>query len=276
MDLMDADLTDQIRFQLPSSIGMRYGRLPAGMNDAQKVSAQVVKISASIQMSGTIRSIESPSHVINTYGSEDAPTYTEPNLQRGVHYESASFLQADFVLVIKADGLDAPRVFAERHPDGSVAIQLTLVPKFDLPPIPAQEYIFIVDRSGSMGGSRIKTAKKTLVMLLRALPSQGTTFNIFSFGTSCDSMWKKSLPYTESALKAAVSNCNSLHVLIWLSFVLLQTQTVDLMDANYGGTEIRGALKQVFKSRKGDIPTACFLLTDGEVRCFVTLPSETY
>ena len=204
MDLMDADLTDQVRFQLPCSVGARYGKLPSGMVDARSFKEKI-KVSASIQMSGTIRSIESPSHTIDPYHSVDAPTYVEPTSRRRIGFASEEFLQADFVLVIKADGLDAPRVFAERHPDGSLAIQLTLVPKFDLPPIPAQEYIFMVDRSGSMSGDRIQTAKKTLVMLLRALPSQGTTLNIYSFGTVCDGMWKKSLPYTEQSLKYAVS-----------------------------------------------------------------------
>lgn len=208
MDLMDADLTDQVRFQLPCAVGQRYGSLPAGMQDATKYSADKVKVSASIHMSGAIRSVESPSHAIRTFvAEENAPTYVERAERRRVTYDSSGFLDADFVLVIKADGLDAPRVFAERHPDGSLAVQLTMVPKFDLPPIAVQEYIFIVDRSGSMSGDRISTAKKTMVMLLRALPSQGTTFNIFSFGTKCARMWKKSLPYTEEALKYAVSEC---------------------------------------------------------------------
>lgn len=37
------------------------------------------------------------------------------------------------------------------------------------------------------------------------------------------------------------------------------------MRADYGGTEIREALEKVFKARNGTVPTACFLLTDGEV-----------
>lgn len=37
------------------------------------------------------------------------------------------------------------------------------------------------------------------------------------------------------------------------------------MKADYGGTEIRNALETVFKSRCMQLPTACFLLTDGEV-----------
>lgn len=45
----------------------------------------------------------------------------------------------------------------------------------------------------------------------------------------------------------------------------VQTEYVDKMWADYGGTEILKALNQVFKSRRTDTPTACFFLTDGEV-----------
>lgn len=46
----------------------------------------------------------------------------------------------------------------------------------------------------------------------------------------------------------------------------MQTEHVDTMSANYGGTVMRGALENVFASRKADIPTAVFVLTDGQVR----------
>lgn len=44
------------------------------------------------------------------------------------------------------------------------------------------------------------------------------------------------------------------------------------MDANFGGTEILNAMRNVLSSRRSDIATAIFLLTDGEVRKFVSCP----
>lgn len=148
-------------------------------------------------MKGPIKSITSPTHTI--VASQD-----ESMIQK-IEYHSEDFLQRDFVLIIKADGLDAPRCFVERHPTGTVAMQLAMVPKFDLPPIDSQEYIFVVDRSGSMHGARIETARNALMMLLHALPSRGTTFNIFSFGRICDSLFPRSVEYTEETLVEAVS-----------------------------------------------------------------------
>jgi uncharacterized protein with von Willebrand factor type A (vWA) domain len=114
------------------------------------------------------------------------------------------------VLIIQADGLDAPRCFAERDSRGqTVAMQLTMVPKFKLPPIPEQEFIFVVDRSGSMGGERIDTAKRTLKVLLRMLPGVAR-FNIVSFGSHVDSLWLNSQSYTQDTLDQAVNDlCQS-------------------------------------------------------------------
>lgn len=206
---MDDDYADQVRFQLPVSVGSRYGMLPSGMAQAKSVPANRITISTEVYMKGSIKSITSPTHP--TLAILQANSFQERQYLhgQGVQYRSTAFLEQDFVLSIKADGLDVPRCFAERSPTGSVAVQLTLMPQVKLPTIPAQEYIFLVDRSGSMMGDRIDTAKRALVMLLRALPSQGTIFNIFSFGNSCYGLWGESLMYNQQSLQGAVGRkCN--------------------------------------------------------------------
>lgn len=203
---MNDDLVDQIRFQLPMNIGARYGVMPGTLMDASEPAPSTrVRIMLGIQTSGDIQSITSPSHPEVTccpFDSGDAG----PSRNRMITtYESREYLAQDFVVNIQARGLDEPRCFAERDPKhGSVSFQLTLVPKLNLPPIATQEYIFLVDRSGSMAGSRILAARRALMMLLRLLPTSGTTFNIFSFGSHSSSMFVSSLPYSQASLADAV------------------------------------------------------------------------
>lgn len=169
---------------------------------ARRIPAYRVSVTANVYASGPIRKINSPSHpeaIVITSSAAQA------NAARKLKYSSKDFLSCDFVLSVVADGLDAPRCFAQRNDKGFVAMQLTMVPKFNLPPIATQEYIFLVDRSGSMEGDRIRVARRCLTMLLRSLPARGTFFNIFGFGTNCRSLWRQSMAYDERSLTEAVS-----------------------------------------------------------------------
>ena len=264
MDLMDDEQVDQVRLQLPVCIGQRFGVVPAGMTGASSIPPERVRISSEVYMRGTIQSITSPSHAIDALIEGSTPSADSHSNDRAVRYASPDFLDEDFVLIVKADGLDAARCFAERGLDGSVALQLTVTPHAKLPPIASQEYIFLVDRSGSMDGDRIDTAKRALVMLLRALPRNGTSFNIFSFGSTCDSLWPESMAYNEETLATAVG-CSECSPFFQTESFFFKTEHVDGMGATYGGTDIRAALQQVFESRNAQLPSSCFLLTDGEV-----------
>ena len=43
-------------------------------------------------------------------------------------------------------------------------------------------YIFLIDRSGSMYGNRINMARQSLIYFLKSLQENGSKFNIISFG----------------------------------------------------------------------------------------------
>ena len=196
---MDDDYSDQVRLQLPMYIGMRYGTPPSDMDRAQIVSLHRIQISVDIRTQGAVKKVASPTHPSVVTGPGGLS-----HVSQTANYTSPDYLTQDFVLVVTAEGLDAPRCFAQRAPNGTVAMQLSIVPKFNLPSVSQQEYIFLVDRSGSMGGERIETAKRALVMLLRSLPMQGTWFNIVSFGSHSDSLWGESVPYGEHSMMQAV------------------------------------------------------------------------
>ncbi|KAJ7041159.1 von Willebrand factor type A domain-containing protein [Mycena alexandri] len=258
-ELSEDEENDSIRFHLPVHIGSRYGQGPQTTPSTFRRTAFIssssptpfLNVSISVEAIAPIAKIGSPSHTVSTELGPDPklPNFKElpfSNYAR-VSLSSDSALEKDFVLTVKSAGLDTPRCVAELHPtNDTVALGLTLVPRFKLPEVSRQEFVFMVDRSGSMGGKRIEAAKKALVVMLRALPHQDSLFQIVSFGTRTTSLWPNgSKSYNQETLEAA-------------------THHVDSMRADFGGTEIRAALQHCFKARKLDRPMSLLVLTDGD------------
>ncbi|XP_060552028.1 von Willebrand factor A domain-containing protein 5A-like [Ruditapes philippinarum] len=109
------------------------------------------------------------------------------------------------------------------------------------------EYIFVIDRSGSMDGDRIANAKEALFLFLKSLPSN-CYFNIISFGSQYSSLFSSgSKKYTRSRLTKAI-------------------RVQKLMNADMGGTEILKPLEYVFNNKPiPSHPRRVFILTDGQV-----------
>ncbi|KAJ7717596.1 von Willebrand factor type A domain-containing protein [Mycena metata] len=258
-ELSEDEENDSIRFHLPVHIGARYGAAPQSTPFTWRNTVFIssssptpfLNILMSVEAIAPIAKIGSPSHTVSTELGPDPklPNFKElpfSNYAR-VSLSSDSALDKDFVLTVKSAGLDTPRCIAELHPtNDTVAMGLTLVPRFKLPDVSRQEFVFMVDRSGSMGGKRIEAAKKALVVMLRALPHQDSLFQIVSFGTHPSSLWPlDSKPYNQETLEEA-------------------TRHVDSMRADFGGTEMRVALRHCFRARKLDRPMSLLVLTDGD------------
>ena len=70
----------------------------------------------------------------------------------------------------------------------------------------AQEYIFVMDRSGSMyfGEKAILMAKEALKVFLHSLP-EGSLFNVCSFGSDYSLIFEQSVLYNQEHLEMALS-----------------------------------------------------------------------
>jgi hypothetical protein len=209
MDLMNDDfLSNKVQLLLPLALAPRYGALPEELEDAKgNTGLTKLKINVEIQMSGQIVSVTSPSHEEDLRLKRYTTHYGRPSRRRiTAKLRSTTYLDRDFELVIGASELERSRCFVEKDPrlPGTIALQLMMIPHFDLPPVPEQEYLFLIDRSSSMEGERIEIARQSMILLLRCLPSTNTVFNIFHFSTNHGNLWPQSRAYNDSNLQEAV------------------------------------------------------------------------
>lgn len=86
-------------------------------------------------------------------------------------------------------------------------------------------FIFIIDRSGSMGfgSNRIDTAKEALSLFIRSLPA-GSKFSVVSFGSRWDCLQPRVMTFDDETKDNAV-------------------RQIAMFEANYGGTELFQPLK---------------------------------
>ena len=154
-------------------------------------------------------------------------------------------LDRDFVVNIALAQPFAPHaVVAQDGPD-ECAVMINLFPdpgRFARQPC---EYIFLLDRSGSMAGGSIAQALDALRLALRSMEA-GDAFNIIGFGSRHEMMFPHSQPYTQASLEQA-------------------TRALENWDANLGGTELLAPLQAALAAKTGELPRQFMLLTDGQV-----------
>ena len=126
------------------------------------------------------------------------------------------------------------------------------------------EFIFVLDRSGSMNGDSIELAKKAAILFLQSLPN-GSYFNIVSFGSSFTKMYSSSQQNTSKITSKTI-------------------QQLENFEADMGGTDIFAPLTSIFSDSpcldppvnklskyffgagsSRECARSIFLLTDGQV-----------
>ncbi|XP_053281325.1 von Willebrand factor A domain-containing protein 5B1 [Pleuronectes platessa] len=108
------------------------------------------------------------------------------------------------------------------------------------------EFIFLIDRSGSMSGVNINRVKDAMVVILKSLVP-GCLFNIIGFGSTFKSLFTTSQNYEEEA-------------------VSLACEYVRKIRADMGGTNVLAPLTWILRQPTfSGHPRLLFLLTDGAV-----------
>lgn len=161
-------------------------------------------------------------------------------------------LSTDLTLYIQYEDDSQPTAIIERGSAGQDGIMksdmllLNFYPEFQEITSKCGEFIFVIDRSGSMAGSNILNAVQTLMLLVKSL-RVGCYFNIVSFGSSYSTLFQRSVIYNKENMAIAVNHISSI-------------------EANMGGTELNNPLLKVFSEPlvQGH-PRQLFVLTDGAI-----------
>ena len=265
MQEMKMSLNTFYKVQVPSTISPRYSahafeRLEKDKKEGSKVAKGDFTWNFKVELRTTRKLIffDSPSHDLTLISQNDQATETILVMSQ------ASLPNKDFTFLYTTEDFHLPSYVLGKT-DVSSTVMLSFIPKFCTMDIndaykasvanksfeteidsAKGDYVFLLDRSGSMGGSRIQKAKEALIMFLKSLPPD-SYFNVISFGSSREKMFQKSQKYTSSSLEKAIKAINP-------------------MGANLGGTEIYYPLSEVLEEQvqKG-YPKHVFLLTDGGV-----------
>lgn len=108
------------------------------------------------------------------------------------------------------------------------------------------EFLFVIDCSGSMGGSNIQSATDMLVTCVKSLPNE-CYFNVIAFGSRFRQLFHASDKYSKHTTERAVVFANQLQ-------------------ATLGGTDLLPPLQWIFKKPScAGLPRQVFIITDGGV-----------
>ncbi|KNC51829.1 von Willebrand domain-containing protein [Thecamonas trahens ATCC 50062] len=236
---------DVYSFVVPNRLAPKYG---ASLAPQAKHLDAAIPLDLVVQwtMSPGLAEMDSPSHpdVVDSVVVSDDGTGASLTVRLAT-------LDVDFVLNAVAVTPPGPVLLVENRslPSGvtTQAAMVSFTPQLEAPDERA-ELVFVIDRSGSMGGSKIEHARKALQLFLRSLP-EDCYFNIVGFGSRTDFCFPRgrAVPYNDETLEVATAHIAG-------------------MGADLGGTELLSPLRTIFATpaMKG-FNRQVFVLTDGQV-----------
>ena len=244
---MEAD--GRVRFTLPSVLKPRY--TPEGSSDplaaTQNPSVKQASVAGVFKFTMTIEGVakvSSPTHELKKEEMMDCVN---------VCIAGEGPVRGDVTILIGYKDPHEPMAMVEAAIEGSKtkemqskAVMLTFFPKLLSVEQAACELFFVVDRSGSMEGSYIKSASETLVLFLKCIP-QDCFFNIISFGGNhSEPLFQSSVPCNHETIEQA-------------------TQFALALKADMKGTDLRVPLQSIFgqPAKFLGLSRQVFILMDG-------------
>ncbi|OWF43481.1 von Willebrand factor A domain-containing protein 5A-like [Mizuhopecten yessoensis] len=255
------DPNGALRFTLPTVLNPRYG---AEHNTGPvNTRTDVVCInpgSYAMSLDITVQSQQKISSIVSEKDQlQLSPGNNDHVWKASIRFNGGTQLDHDISIMILYQDMHQPQAILERgtrSPDKGMlnmdVLMLSFYPEIDSKfTRTCGEFIFIIDRSGSMANdNRIESARDTLLLMIKSLPV-GCFFNVYSFGNYFHILFDKdsacSVQYNEQSMTYALDY-------------------VQKMEADMGGTEILKPLEDMYsKPCLPGHPRQVILLTDGEV-----------
>ncbi|XP_059187942.1 von Willebrand factor A domain-containing protein 5A-like [Centropristis striata] len=250
-----------LRFCLPAVLNPRYQPRGSGGNvggTVQVTSVPASLVPYSLSFSARVSSACPVSKVESNCPLDPLQYLNTEQTQATVKLSAGHKFDRDVELLIYYKDAHQPTAVVEAGQAsakpgtlmGDPVVMLSLYPEFPQAVMSSVascgEFVFLLDRSGSMAGARMKSARDTLLLLLKSLP-MGCYFNIISFGSRYEHIFPKSVEYSQQTMEEALKK-------------------VEEMKANLGGTKILDPLKHIYsQSCIPNQPRQLFVFTDGEV-----------
>ncbi|CDS35741.1 von Willebrand factor A domain containing protein [Echinococcus multilocularis] len=238
-------------FSMPLLIGERYDPNPGahGCTAAPHLSAKMSFV-ADICATGGVLSVTSAHQKFQVSFVDEAKEHakiTVPgNLDLSHDFELELALQNPHALCAPCElGCASKGGFLGMH-----CITAAFLPNISQSPASdggKREIIFVIDRSGSMSGSKIQNTKESLLLFLKSLPKK-CRFQIVGFGSSFHPLFPQPVDYNKENVERALEYQKTL-------------------SANMGGTEVLSVLKFVYDTPVTGVGwyRCIIFLTDGEI-----------
>ncbi|XP_030601323.1 von Willebrand factor A domain-containing protein 5A-like [Archocentrus centrarchus] len=249
---------DGLRFCLPAVLNPRYQPQGSEAADVQVTSVPASLVPYSLSFSARVSSPRPVSKVESNCSLDPLQYLSTDQTQATVKLAAGHKFDRDVELLIYYKDAHQPTAVVEAGQAsaeagtlmGDPVVMVSLYPEFPQSVMSSLascgEFVFLMDRSGSMSNTRIRSARDSLLLLLKSLP-MGCYFNIYSFGSRYEHIFPKSVEYSQQTMKKALKK-------------------VEQMEANLGGTEILQPLNHIYSQPCiPNQPRQLFVFTDGEV-----------
>jgi hypothetical protein len=170
-----------------------------------------VQLQVVMEMPSAIQSVE----ILNNSIAENALQYIISGNKGTIDVSVPDFVwfTSDLKMNIVIEELHKTRMWVEKGTKGSYAAMIVANPKREefvmLKDQITNDFVFLLDRSGSMSGDPIEIAKQTLLNCVELLPSSAT-FNIIGFGSTYVSLFNTSQVVSPENIDTAKKHINSI------------------------------------------------------------------